>query len=73
MVAINENLPDMLALLLQRGANPGAPDRDGLTPLYWTTFYQRDDMTRLLLAAGAHPEVKKVRIPAAMNYSLGAF
>jgi ankyrin repeat protein len=73
MVAIAENYPDMLALLLRHGANPSSPDRDGLTPLYWAGYLQRDALVQQLLAAGANRDVKKISVPTGSSYSLGAF
>jgi ankyrin repeat protein len=73
MLAIAENYPDMLALLLRHGANPGSPDRDGLTPLYWAEYLQRDALVQQLLAAGANRDVKKISVPTGSSYSLGAF
>lgn len=73
MVAISENFPAMLSLLLAKGVNPNTPDRDGLTPLYWTDYLQREELTHLLLAAGANPQVKKVVVPVASGYAMGEF
>jgi ankyrin repeat protein len=73
MVAIAENFPDMLALLLKHGANPNTPDRDGLTPLYWAEYFKRDELAQMLLAAGADPQVKKIALPVSANYSFGEF
>jgi ankyrin repeat protein len=63
----------MLALLLQHGANPNTPDQDGLTPLYWAQYLHRDALTKLLLAAGADPKQEKLALPAAGNYTFGAY
>jgi ankyrin repeat protein len=73
MVAITENFPDMLALLLKHGSNPSTPDRDGLTPLYWADYLKRDVLVQQLLASGADPRVKKVALPASVSYSFGEF
>ncbi len=73
MVAIAENFPDVLALLLKHGASPNSPDRDGLTPLYWAEYLQRDALVQQLLAAGANPQLKKVALPTSGTYSFGEF
>ena len=73
MVAIAEDFPGMLALLLKHGASPNSPDRDGLTPLYWAEYLKRDAMTQQLLAAGAHPQVKKIALPISGSYAFGEF
>lgn len=73
MVAITENFPEMLSLLLKHGASPNTPDRDGLTPLYWAEYLQRDGMVPTLLAAGAHPQVKKIALPTSGSYAFGEF
>jgi ankyrin repeat protein len=73
MVAITENFPAMLALLLKHGANPSTPDRDGLTPLYWAEYLKRDLLVQQLLAAGADPQVKRIALPSSVSYSFGEF
>jgi ankyrin repeat protein len=73
MMAVSENFPDMLALLLKNGANPNSPDRDGLTPLYWAEYLKRDELAQLLLTAGADPLVKKIALPVSASYSFGEF
>jgi hypothetical protein len=73
MVAIAENFPAMLALLLKNGADAHAPDRDGLLPIYWAGYYQRDELVRVLLEAGADPQQKKIAVPASSHYALREF
>jgi hypothetical protein len=50
--------PEMLSLVLAAGANPNAQDRDGLTPLHKATLSGNLDSIKMLLIAGAHPEIK---------------
>jgi ankyrin repeat protein len=45
-------------LLLQRGANPNAPQAGGFTPLHAAAFHGRREIVDLLLAHGAHPATK---------------
>jgi uncharacterized protein len=73
MVAIAENFPDMLALLLKHGVNPNTLDRDGLAPLYWAEYLKRDALAQLLLAGGADPQVRKIALPVSGSFSFGAF
>jgi ankyrin repeat protein len=48
---------ETVRFLLGRGANPNAPDGDGIQPLHWVARSGRDDLAiaRELLAAGANP------------------
>ena len=41
------------AMLLDRGANPGAKNRDGATALYISALWGNVELAELLLAAGA--------------------
>ncbi|MEU2614917.1 ankyrin repeat domain-containing protein [Micromonospora sp. NPDC007271] len=43
---------------LRRGADPNAADRDGTTPLYRASVQNRPVAVRLLLQAGADPNVE---------------
>ena len=52
-VRYNEN-PEMVALLLERGANSDSDTQSGLTPLNWALRYNHDsEVVSLLLEAGA--------------------
>jgi ankyrin repeat protein len=73
MVAISQNFPAMLGLLLQKGVSPHVPDRDGLLPLYWAEYLQREELVGLLLAAGADPQLKRVAVPASGQYTWREF
>jgi surface polysaccharide O-acyltransferase-like enzyme len=45
-------------LLLDRGANPNAPARDGSAPLHTAAFLGRPEMASLLLTRGADPSLQ---------------
>lgn len=47
----------MVKLLLERGANPVAPNHDGATPLHAAAFRGYDQIAQLLLERGANPKV----------------
>jgi ankyrin repeat protein len=44
--------------LLRAGADPNRPDRDGTTPLYRASVQGRADVVRVLVAAGADPNLE---------------
>jgi ankyrin repeat protein len=46
---------------LRGGADPNAADREGTTPLYQASVHGAVDLVRLLLAAGAAPDVESGR------------
>jgi ankyrin repeat protein len=47
-----------VAALLRARADPNAPDRDGSTPLYSASVQNMADNARVLLSAGADPNVE---------------
>lgn len=47
-----------VARLLRGGADPNRPDRDGSTPLYRASVQGNAEIVRVLLAAGARPDVE---------------
>jgi ankyrin repeat protein len=53
--AARMNRPEMVALLLELGADPRATDGSGATPLHFAAGHGHVDVVRLLLAAGADP------------------
>lgn len=55
--AVGHGRLETVRFLLGRGANPNAPDGEGILPLHWATRAPRDDLAivRELLAAGANP------------------
>ena len=53
--AARMNRPEMVALLLELGADPTATDGSGATPLHFAAGHGHADVVRLLLAAGADP------------------
>src|SRR5262245_31265929 len=55
-VALQFDRPNMVALLVEHGA-PVDLESNGLTPLLWAAGRGRADETRLLLAAGANPNL----------------
>jgi ankyrin repeat protein len=73
VVAITENYPDMLSLLLDLGAYPDLADANGLSPLYWAQLLKRPDMAQRLLAAGARPDRLKQVTRASQPYTFQEF
>jgi ankyrin repeat protein len=55
-VALQFDRPTMVALLIEHGA-PVDLESNGFTPLLWAAARGRADETRLLLAAGANPNL----------------
>jgi ankyrin repeat protein len=55
--AARMNRPEMVALLLDLGADPRATDGSGATPLHYAAGHGHADVVRLLLAAGADPTI----------------
>ena len=43
---------NVIQLLLQRGADPNKPDKDGWTPSYWAVYRGNRDVLKLLLERG---------------------
>jgi ankyrin repeat protein len=58
MSAAYEGRPDMLSLLLDRGAVADAVDRDGHTALHEAAMHGREDAVSLLLRRGADATIK---------------
>ena len=50
--------PASVELLLAHGAYVSIPDREGNTALHMASFLGRTDLVRVLLKAGAHPELR---------------
>lgn len=73
VVAITENLPEMLHLLLQLKVEADLPDANGLTPLYWANHLKRAEMAKLLLGMGANPDRQKMEIVVSKPYKIGEF
>ena len=40
---------------------------------YWADYLQRDVLAKLLLDAGANPQLKKITVPASASYAMGEF
>ncbi|GGV41171.1 ankyrin repeat domain-containing protein [Streptomyces spectabilis] len=50
--------------LLRAGADPGRPDREGVTPLYEASVNGRTGVARVLLRAGAAPDAESAGLGA---------
>lgn len=57
-VAANRGYPEIVKLLLQKGARVDALDNDKRTPLHEAMIYHRDETVRALLDHGANPNLK---------------
>ncbi|MFG2041629.1 ankyrin repeat domain-containing protein [Dactylosporangium sp. NPDC048998] len=57
---LRDDLPGVLAAL-RAGADPNAPGRDGTTPLYLAAVQSAPAAVRLLLEAGADPDLESGR------------
>lgn len=57
-VAVKENRPRIVELLLTLGESPNSPDADGFAPLLMALRWNNPDIARLLLNAGADPNYK---------------
>ncbi len=55
---IRDQEPELVAVLLDAGADPNVKDRDGLTPLMYAAGQGRLELVKLLLARGADVEAK---------------
>ncbi|TDC60379.1 ankyrin repeat domain-containing protein [Micromonospora sp. KC207] len=55
-----DDLPAILALL-RVGADPNGADRDGTTPLYFAALHNKRVAVRILIDAGADPNVESGR------------
>jgi ankyrin repeat protein len=53
--------------MLQLGANPNAPSQDGSSPLFAAVLNLDTEMLRLLLDAGADPNVVRIRADGAIE------
>lgn len=62
LIAVDENNAAMLQTLLRHGVPADLMDSNGLTPLYWAEYRQREPLAALLRAAGADPARKKTEL-----------
>ena len=53
----NDSHKDVIQLLLERGAKPNMPDKDGWTPLYWATQHANREVMQVLIERGADPDL----------------
>lgn len=59
--AVRKNLPGMVALLFELGADPMGKDASAVTPLHIAAMEGNADIVRLLLSAGADPKLRDTR------------
>jgi ankyrin repeat protein len=72
-IAVLANYKDMVAILLEFGANPNAADIDGLSPLYWAERTPESEITSMLIKAGADSSAKAVVSRKSQQYFFGEF
>lgn len=65
IMAVNNNSPSMISMLISEGMDPDTPDGNGLTPLYWSDYLKHADAAIVLRAAGG--TAVKQKLPAAIN------
>lgn len=70
------NLKETIQFLLDHGADPNLPDKNGYTALYWATFYNAPANVLKLLEYGAHPTLAdsdgKTPLMVARNHRSGS-
>lgn len=59
-IAIKEDDPSTLQLLLELGCDPNSTNDLGMTPLHQTFIYDRLNLAEMLLENGANPNIKDV-------------
>lgn len=59
--AVRKNLPGMVSLLIELGADPMGKDASAVTPLHVAAMEGNAEIVRLLLSAGADPKVRDTR------------
>ena len=57
----DDDIPDLVRLLLDRGADVNAQDQTQVTSLFLAAERHMDDIARILLEHGADPNVKNIR------------
>jgi ankyrin repeat protein len=70
-LAVNNNLPDLVKLLLAHKPKVDILDKDGLTPLQRTVYPHQVDIAGMLLDAGANPNVKYPKANAPTEWMFG--
>ncbi|NCG57103.1 MAG: hypothetical protein GWP35_09400 [Proteobacteria bacterium] len=53
LAALNSSTPEIVPLLLEKGAEVNARDTDGFTPLMWAARSSTPEIVQLLLEKGA--------------------
>ena len=58
IAAVTENKQEVVAFLLQNGANPNIADNMGQTPIFWAAYNENLEIIKLLITAGADVNFK---------------
>ena len=68
-VAITENFSDIVKILIDSGADVNKPSRWGITPLMRAVLSEKMKFVRMLLKAGADPNIRCKKGFSALDYA----
>lgn len=68
-LAVAQRKSEMVAWLLERGADPREGNKNGTVPLFYTVAQDDDSIMKLLLSQGADPDGPRGRGPTPLAYA----